>query len=140
MTPTVLERHRLGANGRASGVPQAGALRTPVTTLVRSSSFALVFFLLFAAPAHAFTIKGNIVNGTTGAVVNEAKVAVVNPAGGMMQEREIEAKGGRFEAAGLDDKAPIYLLRVDYDGVPYNVPVQVDGADKDITVTVYEST
>jgi hypothetical protein len=58
----------------------------------------------------------------------------------MMQERELEAKGGRFEAAGLDDKAPIYLLRVDYDGVPYNVPVQVDGADKDITVTVYEST
>ena len=121
--------------------PRRFGRRVPVSTppAVRPA-FLFIVLILTAAHAHAFTIRGNIVNGTTGATVNEAKVAVVNPAGGMMQERELEAKGGRFEASGLDDKAPIYLLRVDYDGVPYNVPVQVDGADKDITVTVYEST
>lgn len=134
-----VKRHRVGGRERASGVPQAGALPLRAATLVMSFLLVLLFMVL-AAPAHAFTIRGNVVNGTTGATVPDAKVAVVNPAGGMMQERELEAKGGRFEASGLDDKAPIYLLRVDYDGVPYNVPVQVDGADKDITVTVYEST
>ena len=136
---TELTRHKVGDSGRAPGVPQAGALRTRVTTLVKAFSPALLLAFV-VAPAHAFTIRGQVVNGTTGAAVNDAKVAVVNPSGGMMQEREVEAKGGRFEVAGLDDKAPIYLLRVDYDGVPYNVPVQVDGTDQDITVTVYEST
>lgn len=135
-----VKRHRVGGRERASGVPRAGALPLRARTLVRSFSPVPLLIVLVASPAHAFTIRGNVVNGTTGATVQDAKVAVVNPAGGMLQEREVEAKGGRFEAAGLDDKAPIYLLRVDYDGVPYNVPVQVDGADKDITVTVYEST
>ncbi|HEU4930239.1 MAG TPA: hypothetical protein VFU38_10465 [Candidatus Krumholzibacteria bacterium] len=139
MTGRELERHKVGGNGRASGVPQAGALRTRVTTLVRSFSPALLL-ALFVAPAHAFTIKGQIVNGTTGESLKQATVAIVNPSDGMTEEREVEAQGGRFEAAGLDDKAPLYLVRVDYDGVPYNIPVQVDGTDKDITVTVYEST
>ncbi len=139
MTGWELARHQVGGKGRASGVPRAGALRTRVTTLVSSLSLTVLLAFL-ATPAHAFTVRGQIVNGTTGATVNEAKVAVVNPAGGMLQEREVEARGGRFEASGLDDKAPLYLLRVDYAGVPYNVPVQVDGADKDVTVTVYEST
>ncbi len=96
--------------------------------------------LCVALPAHAFTIRGNVVNGTTGATIDNAKVAVVNPAGGMLQEREIEARGGRFEVTGLDAQAPIYLLRVDYAGVPYNVPVPVDGQDHDVTINVYEST
>lgn len=101
----------------------------------------LVAALLFvAAPVHAFTVRGNIVNGTTGAAVLDAKVAIVNPAGGMIQEREVDAPGGRFEVTGLDAKAPIYLLRVDYDGVPYNVPVRVDGNDHEVTVSVYQST
>ncbi len=98
------------------------------------------FFLACALPAHAFTIRGTVVNGTTGATLPDAKVAVVNPAGGMLQEREVEARGGRFEITGLDPQAPIYLLRVDYDGVPYNVPIRVDGTDHDVTVNVYQST
>jgi len=101
---------------------------------------ALGAALALAAPANAFTIHGHIVNGTTGATVDNAKVVVVNPSGGMLQEQEVEARGGRFEVTGLDPQAPIYLLRVDYDGVPYNVPIRVDGTDHDITVNVYEST
>jgi hypothetical protein len=100
----------------------------------------LPLMLALAAPAHAFTVRGNIVNGTTGATVENAKVALVKPSGGMEEEGEVEAKGGRFEFTNLDPQAPIYLLRVDYDGVPYNVPVRVDGADHDVTIDVYEST
>ncbi len=99
-----------------------------------------VLILLLAAPANAFTIRGHVVNGTTGKTVANAKIVVVNPAGGMLQEREVEAREGRFEVTGLDPQAPIYLLRVDYDGVPYNVPVRVDGTDHDLVVNVYEST
>ena len=102
--------------------PRRFGRRVPVSMppAVRPA-FLFIVLILTAAHAHAFTIRGNIVNGTTGATVNEAKVAVVNPAGGMMQERELEAKGGRFEASGLDDKEPIYLLRVDYDGETIDV-------------------
>jgi hypothetical protein len=100
----------------------------------------IVAMLFFAAPAHAFTVRGNVVNGTTGQVPKSVKVVAVNPSGGMMEEREVEAKDGRFEITGLDPQAPIYLLRVDYDGVPYNATVRVDGADHDVTIHIYEST
>ena len=107
---------------------------------MRSLFSAAFLLVLISSSAHAFTVRGNVVNGTTGAVYDGAKVALVNPAGGMLQEREMDARGGRFEFTGLDPQAPIYLLRVDYDGVPYNVPVRVDGTDHEVTVTVYEST
>ena len=103
--------------------------------------WTLVLLLLsVAAPVHAFTVRGNVVNGTTGETPKSAKVIAVNPSGGMLQEREVEAKDGRFEITGLDPQAPIYLLRVDYDGVPYNTPVRVDGTDHEVTIHVYEST
>ncbi|MCI0452011.1 MAG: hypothetical protein L0Z51_06400, partial [Candidatus Latescibacteria bacterium] len=111
----MLKRRRVGGKGRASGVPQAGALPPRAATLG-------VLALFFAAPAAAFTVRGNVVNGTTGKPVANAKVVVVNPSGGMLEEREVEARNGRFEFTDLDPQAPIYLLRVDYDGVPYNVP------------------
>lgn len=96
--------------------------------------------LACAVPAHAFTVRGNVINGTTGEIPKDAKVVAVNPSGGMLQEREVEAKNGRFEITGLDAQAPIYLLRVDYDGVPYNATVRVDGADHEVTIHIYEST
>jgi len=98
---------------------------------------AIVLFV--TAPAHAFTVRGNVVNGTTGEIPKNVKVVAVNPSGGMLEEREVEAKDGRFEITGLDPQAPIYLLRVDYDGVPYNETVRVDGTDHDVTIHVYES-
>ncbi len=99
-----------------------------------------LFALSFALPAHAFTIRGTVVNGTTGAKVDNAKIVVVNPSEGMMEEGEFEARGGRFEVPNLDPKAPMYMLRIDYDGVSYNNPVQPAGGDQDVTVTVYDAT
>lgn len=95
--------------------------------------------LLVSAPAHAFTVRGNVVNGTTGEIPKNTKVIAVNPSGGMMEEREVETKDGRFEITDLDPQAPIYLLRVDYDGVPYNETVRVDGTDHEVTIHIYES-
>jgi hypothetical protein len=96
--------------------------------------------LLIASGANAFTIRGTLENGTTGDKRLAANVQVVNPSGGMLQEREVEARDGRFEITDLDPNAPIYLVRVDYDGVSYNAPVQVTGADQDVALVVYERT
>jgi hypothetical protein len=96
--------------------------------------------LLLASGASAFTIHGTLENGTTGDKRLSAKVEVVNPSGGMMQERTVEARDGRFEIPDLDPNAPMYLIRVEYDGVAYNAPVQVTGADQDVAVIVYERT
>lgn len=96
--------------------------------------------IVVAASAHAFTIHGTLENGTTGDKKLSAKVAVVKPSGGMLQEREVEARDGHFVVPDLDNNAPIYLLRVEYAGVSYNTPVQVDGQDKDVAVVVYERT
>lgn len=92
-----------------------------------------------AAAAHAFTVRGTVVNGTTGKSV-DAKVYAVNPAAGMEEEQVVQAQGGKFVIEKLDAEAGFYLLRVDYAGVSYNEPLQVDGQDKDLTVTVYETT
>jgi len=107
---------------------------------MRALALALALLAGLTPAAHAFNIRGTLENGTTGAKNLSAPVIVVNPAGGMLQEQTVQAKDGRFEVTGLDDKAPIYLLRVEHDGIPYNVPVQVTGADQDVTITVYEST
>ncbi len=104
------------------------------------AGFAASAVLLLASGASAFTIHGTLENGTTGDKRISAKVEVVNPSGGMLQEREIQARDGRFEIPDLDANAPIYLIRVEYDGVAYNSPVQVTGADQDIAVIVYERT
>lgn len=107
--------------------------------LLRATLVCMALTIL-AGAAHAFTIRGTLVNGTTGATNIDATVIVVRPSGGMLQEREVEARGGRFEIPDLDPQSPLYLLRVDWDGIPYNTPVQVTGQDQDVTITVYEST
>ena len=111
-----------------------------VLRIVAAFAVLAIAVVALAAPAHAFTVRGNIVNGTTGAAVANAKVTAVNPSGGMEEEGEVQAIGGKFEFTGLDPQAPIYLLRVEFDGIEYNEPVRVDGADHDVTINVYEST
>jgi hypothetical protein len=109
--------------------------------IARDSALTIVALtILMAANANAFTIHGTLENGTTGDKHLSAKVEVVKPSGGMLQERVVEAHDGRFEIPDLDPNAPIYLVRVEYDGVAYNSPVQVDGADQDVAVVVYERT
>jgi hypothetical protein len=136
-----LRAQGLSANSPRRLVVRASALDSSPCgkAATRARLLLTLVIVCLAANAHAFTIRGNVVNGTTGAVV-DAKVIVVNPSGGMLQEREVQTSGGKFQVDNLDPQAPIYLLRVDYDGVPYNVPVRVDGVDHDITVNVYEST
>lgn len=114
--------------------------RTRGPRLGATRALAALLVLALVPSAHAFTVRGQVINGTTGETPKSAKVVVVNPSGGMLQEREVEATDGRFEITGLDPQAPIYLLRVDYDGVAYNTPVRVDGADHDVTIHIYEST
>ncbi len=99
-----------------------------------------MLFLMFAATANAFTIRGTIQNGTTNAPVESAKITLVKPSAGMEDEVVVTATNGHFEIPNVDPNAPIYLLQVDYSGIPYNTPVQVTGQDQTVEITVYEST
>ena len=100
---------------------------------------ALLASVAIVPSAHAFTVRGKIVNGTTGQSV-DAKVTAVNPSAGMDEEQVVQSKNGTFVLEHLDAASGFYLLRVDYAGVPYNEPLQANGKDMDITVTVYETT
>lgn len=104
----------------------------------RALPVALVL-LAIAGGAHAFTVRGKIVNGTTGKSM-DAKVYAVSPSSGMDEEQVVQSKNGQFEIRDLNNDTPLYLLRVDHAGIPYNEPVQVDGQDKEVTITVYEAT
>jgi len=98
------------------------------------------FALLVSADAHAFTVSGTVSNGTTGAVVADAHVIVVRPSAGMQEVASMDAKDGHFEFTDLDGAAPIYVLRVEYQGVMYNEPVRVNGADQTVDIPVYDAT
>jgi hypothetical protein len=91
-----------------------------------------------AAPVCALTIHGTLVNGTTGKPI-DGTVKVVNPAGGMAQEKQVEAKDGSFTVENLDASAGIYLLRCDYAGVMYTETIRTSGEETlHATLTVYE--
>jgi hypothetical protein len=112
-------------------------LRTIATCVVASC-------MLWLAPAAAlgFTVQGRVVNGTTERSIGGATVTVVNPSGGMAIERELETNAdGRFSVDGLSTQAPIYLLRVTYEGIHYNSMVRFDGTDPyELEVLVYDKT
>ncbi len=91
-----------------------------------------------AGIANAVTVRGKIVNGSTGKST-DAKVYAVNPAAGMDEEQAVQSKNGAFVIENLDPQA-FYLLRVDYAGVQYNQPLQPTGQDQEITVDVYDTT
>lgn len=108
--------------------------------MIRATAIGLALSALLVADAGAFTIEGRVVNGTTGATDVNTTVTVVNPSGGMLQERTADVKDGRFTIADLKEDAPIYLLRIDYMGIPYNTPVQPAAGTVEATVTIYETT
>ena len=93
-----------------------------------------------AASAHAFTVHGTVTNGTTGKPVSSAHVIVIQPSAGMLEVGSTEATNGQFQVPNLSDKAPIYVLRVEYAGTTYNEPVRVTGADQTVDIAVFETT
>ncbi|MDH5627875.1 MAG: hypothetical protein OEY69_06230 [Candidatus Krumholzibacteria bacterium] len=106
--------------------------RLPLAVLV------LTALTVMAGNAGAFTVRGKIVNGTTGKSV-DATVYAVNPSQGMDEEQSVKSKNGEFVMENLAAQG-FYLLRVDYAGISYNEPLQPDGTDKEVTVKVYETT
>lgn len=92
-----------------------------------------------AASAHAFSVHGTVTNGTTGKPVS-AHVIVIQPSAGMQEVGSTEAKNGQFVVPNLSDKAPIYVLRVEYAGTTYNEPVRVTGTDQTVDIAVFETT
>jgi hypothetical protein len=102
------------------------------------AALVLTALTVLTGSASAFTVRGKIVNGTTGKSV-DATVYAVNPSQGMDEEQSVKSKNGEFVLENLAAQG-FYLLRVDYAGIQYNEPLQPDGTDKEVTVTVYETT
>jgi hypothetical protein len=106
----------------------------------RHTAVAAALIAGLCSPIHAASIHGELVNGTTGEPI-DGVVRVVNPSGGMMQEQEVKAVGGKFTIDGLDANVPMYLLRTDYAGATYSEVVQLAGQPTfHATLTVYEAT
>ena len=88
--------------------------------------------------AGAYSIKGTVKNGTTGAGVSGANIVAIQPSAGMKEVGSTVVKDGAFVLDGLPDGAPMFLLRTEYDGVPYNTVV-MEGTHE-VNVDVFEST
>jgi hypothetical protein len=107
-----------------------------------ATAFVVMLLLALAAPAFAFQITGRVINGTTNQPVHPATIRILNPSGGMLLEKEAQTldESGRFVADDLGNNAPVYLLRVDYQGVTYTQMVQPQGQKATAEVTVFEPT
>jgi len=108
--------------------------------LARVSALACMLLLALAATVNAFTVKGTVTNGTTNKPVASAHVIVIQPSAGMKEVGSTEAKNGQFEVPNLSNSAPIYVLRVEYQGTTYNEPVRVTGSDQTVDIAVFETT
>lgn len=94
-----------------------------------------------AAPAGAFSVKGKIVNGTTGDSEIDVDVSVIDPGGGMTAGRTVRATRGEFTVGDLEDSPSMLFLRIDYKGVRYDYPLRYEGADPvEVELLVYETT
>jgi hypothetical protein len=95
------------------------------------------------SPLHAFQLTGRVVNGTTGDPASPATITVVNPSGGMLVENETKTHDdqGHFKIDDLKNDAPVYLVRVSYEGVNYTEVIRFNGQDPMTTeLTVYDRT
>jgi hypothetical protein len=108
--------------------------------LTRVVSLAALALIATSGAANAFNVKGTVTNGTTGKPVASAHVIVIQPSAGMKEVGSTEAKNGQFEVPNLSNTAPIYVLRVEYEGTTYNEPVRVSGADQTVDISVFETT
>lgn len=93
-----------------------------------------------AVPSGAFTISGKVINGTTGDKSPDVEVIVVNPSGGMTQEKKVRAVDGRFTVSDLKDDSPIFLVRVDYKGISFTESVRPGQQQGDLVIMIYEPT
>src|SRR5262249_3082716 len=58
----------------------------------------------------------------------------------MKEVGSTDARNGHFEVPNLANGAPIYVLRVEYQGTTYNEMVRVTGADQTVDISVFDST
>lgn len=94
-----------------------------------------------AGNASAYTIKGKIVNGTTGETNIDIEVELINPADGMKVEHAVRAVNGSFTVEDLDEAVAAYVVRVEYKNVSYDYLARMDGQDPvEVTVNVYDCT
>jgi hypothetical protein len=100
----------------------------------------LVSLASTVATSHAFTIRGSVKNGTTGATNVSARVVAIQPSAGMQEVASTQASDGKYVLENLPDGAPFLLLRAEFDGVTYNTPVTPDGSTQTIDIEVFEAT
>ncbi|HET6348165.1 MAG TPA: hypothetical protein VFH88_03685 [Candidatus Krumholzibacteria bacterium] len=102
--------------------------------------FLTALLVTVAGSAFAFTVRGTVKNGTTGEIIKEAKITVIQPSAGMAVVGSADTHDGTFEIPNLQNNAPIFLLQTDFDGVTYNIQIPVTGQDQTMDVEVYQAT
>ena len=98
-----------------------------------------LFCLALVSGAHAGTLEGTIVNGTTGGAGTADLVELVDVAQGMGSIAQLEDVSGSFSIADVPTETSAHLLlRVHYDGVVYSS--SVSDTEGPLEVKVYERT
>jgi len=104
-------------------------------------SFVLLLTVALAQNAGATTLRGTLVNETTGGPGSARSVRVVDTAAGMDQIGTLLDVEGDFVIEDLPhrDTAP-YLLQVQSGGVLYSQQIRLDQDEVVVTMSVYDST
>jgi len=100
-----------------------------------------LLLLLLGKPAQAGTIRGNLINGTTGGTASASSVRLLDMGAGMDQIGTLLDVEGRFQFEDVPSRAGApYLLQVQSGGVLYSQPVNLPGDEVAVDFEVFDST
>ena len=91
--------------------------------------------------AQVFTIRGEVMNGTTGQLSHIDEVRLIELKNGMKIKTVLRDLEGHytFEDIDLDLNVP-HLVQVNYKGINYSTPLLLDDLSEPIRTTVFETT
>ena len=97
--------------------------------------------LALALPAHAVTLHGRVLEGTSGTNADGLVVELLDFAAGSTPVARAQTKDGRFEITGVEvANAAHYMLRTEYSGVEYLQPLDREDPEKEVVFEVYQTT
>lgn len=105
------------------------------------SALCLCLLSLVVGSATAATLRGSLVNGTTGGAGSASLVELIDLTQGMVPMASLEDVNGEFQFDDVPDvSAAHFLLRVTSEGVAYTNRVGADSFETPMEVAVYEAT
>ena len=109
------------------------------TTLRSLVGLGLALALLMPATADASTLRGKLVNRTTGGVGTADAVRLLDVAQGMDPIQTLENVTGDFVLENVPETAAHLLLQIERDGITYNQSVPATEGDAPIEIDVFDT-